>query len=143
MASFTLNWSEVLLSSTYTSMKISMLLLKVLETLERSVTMSPNLIGLGNVTLLTAAVTHTRLQRRWADMAAITSIQCNSLPPIKFPSVLVSLGSTISVLMARVDSGVRVFLVMLQFCAKIKPCRSIEQQGFIQGWRRSYSLVSF
>ena len=40
-------------------------------------------------------------------MAAVMSIQFNRLPPIRFPSVLVSLGMTMRVLEACVSRGVR------------------------------------
>jgi hypothetical protein len=60
-------------------------------------TTSASLIGRWNETLFTAAVTHTRRLNRCALMAAVTSIQFNRFPPIKFPSVFVSFGITMRV----------------------------------------------
>ncbi len=50
-----------------------------------------------------------------AAIAAQISIQCNSLPPIKFPNVLVSLGNTISFISVNESEGyfgVRFVMVM-------------------------------
>jgi len=58
--------------------------------------MSPKRIGFSKETLFTEAVTTIRLQCLCAAIAAVMSIQCKRRPPIKLPSVLVSLGKTIS-----------------------------------------------
>ena len=83
--------------------------------------MSPNLMGFLKETLFTAAVTHMRRLQRWALMAAVMSIQFNRLPPIRFPSVLVSLGMTMRVLEAYVSRGVRCLTMGESLCKVPKP----------------------
>src|SRR5690606_5713513 len=70
------------------------------------VTTFPKAIGLLKEMVSTDAVTTREFECRWAEMAATTSIQCISLPPIKLFKVLVSLGSTISVMVTSESLGV-------------------------------------
>ena len=70
-------------------------------------TTSPSLMGRSKDTLLTAAVTTTRLQWRLALTAAAMSIQYSKFPPIKLPSVFVSLGNTMCTVELNVSWGWR------------------------------------
>src|SRR5258706_15454697 len=92
----------------------------------------PNLIGLVNEILSTEAVTTGELQCFAADNAAAISIQYINRPPIKLPNVLVSLGSTISVIMIRLSAA---FLnsINIFFCFKDKPGNCLGMRFFI--WR--------
>src|SRR5207244_796816 len=65
--------------------------------------------------LSTDAVTTMRLQCFCAAMAETMSIQCMSRPPIRLFSVLVSLGSTSSVMLTTDSLGVFFFLAIWVF----------------------------
>ena len=70
------------------------------------------IMGEAKETLFTEAVTTILFEQRCEDMAEQMSIKWSNLPPIRFPKVLVSLGNTISVMMALVDAAVLVFMVV-------------------------------
>ena len=88
-------------------MKTSIELLKARVTWLSMITTSPSWMGRSNDTLFTAAVTTTLRQWRLALTAAATSIQFKRLPPIKLPSVLVSLGNTMRTVELNVSWGWR------------------------------------
>jgi hypothetical protein len=78
----------------------------------------PNLMGFSKEMLSTDAVTTGAWQCLCAAMAAAISIQYISLPPIRFPNTLVSLGSTISVIMVILSDGV--LFCIHKICAKLR-----------------------
>src|SRR4051812_26111461 len=86
------------ISSAHTSIDTSMEELNARVTCAFMVTMLPSRMGSANDTLSTDAVTTMRFECFCAAMAAAISIKCSSRPPIRLLSVLVSLGSTISVI---------------------------------------------
>ena len=85
------------MSSVHTSINISIEELNALEILASKVTILPLGIGCSKETLFTEAVTHVLCACLFAVIAAVISIQCNNLPPIRLFKLFVSLGNTISV----------------------------------------------
>ena len=67
-------------------------------------------MGYLNETLLTAAVTTTRLQCLCAATLEMRSIQANNSPPNKLPNVFVSFGKTTFVVIDKVSFAVFAFI---------------------------------
>ena len=95
-------------------------LLKARLTLASMVTVSPRRMGRSKETLLTAAVTTTLRQWRFALMADAMSIQFKSCPPMRLPKTLVSLGSTMWVVVAKLSFAWRVFGAIMGACCPAK-----------------------
>jgi hypothetical protein len=98
-------WVPEGMSSAHTSMATSIEELNERVTWAFRVTTLPSLMGFLKDTLSTDAVTTILLVCFCAEIAEAISIQCINRPPIKLFSVLVSLGSTNSVMVTRDSLG--------------------------------------
>ena len=107
-------------SSPQTCKCISIEVVKALETFASICTTLPSLIGVLKLRLSTLAVILGKLQCFPAAMPAAISIQYISLPPIKFPKVLVSFGSTISFIIIKLSLAFFSFIPLI--CAKVLVC---------------------